>query len=221
MENFLKNGSGWSILNLERFDINVYEYKPFGGSTYIKFKDIAVKFEGKEISLDSELSGRKAIINMQNDDNECFKWAIACALNPVKDNPQRITKELRKQAEQYDWSKIPFQTPYRDRSVYKFEKKNNISIIVYAFRWEYSRKLEEMEPLIFPLRLSEIEGDGVKEVNLFYVTNEREELEDCEKIQEGEKEFEIASHYCVITSLSMEKHIFVGDVAIAINLRKI
>ena len=73
VEKFMKNGSGWTILNLERFDINVYEYKPFSGSTYIKFKDITVNFEGKEINLDSALSGRKATINMQNDDNECFK----------------------------------------------------------------------------------------------------------------------------------------------------
>ena len=90
-----------------RFDINVSEYKPFSGSTYIKFKDITVNFEeGKEVNLDSVLSGRKAMINMQNDDNECFKWSVVHALNPVKDNPQRITKELRKQAEKYDWSCI-------------------------------------------------------------------------------------------------------------------
>ena len=49
--NFLKNGSGWTIVNLERFDINVYEYKPFSGSTYIKFRDIKVKFRGKGIGL--------------------------------------------------------------------------------------------------------------------------------------------------------------------------
>ena len=96
--NFLKNGSGWTIVNLERFDINVYEYKPFSGSTYIKFRDIKVKFRGKEFDLDKELFGRKAIINMQNNDNECFKWSVLRALNPVKDNPQRITRELRKQA---------------------------------------------------------------------------------------------------------------------------
>ena len=92
---------------------------------------------------------------MQNYDNECFKWAIVRALNPVKDNPQRITKELQKLAEQYDWSKIPFPTPYGDRSVNKFEKKNNISINVYGFRWEYNREKEEMELLIFPWRVME------------------------------------------------------------------
>ena len=91
---FLKNGSGWTIVNLERFDINIYEYKPFSGSTYIKFRDIKVLLKGKEIILDKELSGRKAIINIQNNDNECFKWSIVRALNPVKENPHRVTREL-------------------------------------------------------------------------------------------------------------------------------
>ena len=126
---------------------------------------------------------------MQNDDNECFKWSIVLALNPVKDNPQRITKELQKQAERYEWSKVPSPTPYGDRSVNKFEKKNRISINVYGLRWEYNRERERMELLIFPLRLAEIDADGLKEVNLFYVTKEI-------------KGFKIVAHYCVITSLS-------------------
>ena len=92
VERFMRNGSGWTILNLVRFDINVYEYKPFTGSTYISFGKVTVNCKGKEISLDKVLSGKKAIINMQNNDNECFKWAVVCALNPVKDNPPRITK---------------------------------------------------------------------------------------------------------------------------------
>ena len=117
----------------------MFEYKPFSGCTYIKFRDITVNFEGKEINLDSALSRRKAIINMQNDDNECFKWSVLRVLNPVKDNPQRITKELRKQAEEYDWSKIPFPTPYGDNSVKNFEKYN-LSINVYGFRWSTTQK---------------------------------------------------------------------------------
>ena len=80
VEKFMKNGSGWTILNLERFDISVFEYNPFSGSTHINFQDIKVKFKGKEMDLDKILSGRKAIINMQNNDNECFKWSIVRAL---------------------------------------------------------------------------------------------------------------------------------------------
>ena len=175
VEKFKRKCSGWTILNLERFDINVYEYKPFSGSTYNKFKDITVNFEGKEINLDSVLSGRKAIINMQNDDNECFKWSVVRVLNPVKDNLQRITKKLRKQAEEYDWSKIPLPTPYGDNYVKKFENQYNLGI-VYGFQWEYNSEREVIELLIFPLRLSDMEGEEFKEVNLFCITKERDEL---------------------------------------------
>ena len=58
-------------------------------------------------------------------------------LNPAKDNPQSITKEIRKQAEKYDWSKIPFPTSYDDNCVKKFETKYGMSINVYGFRWEF------------------------------------------------------------------------------------
>ena len=196
---FMKNGSGWTIVNLEIFDINIYEYKPFSGSTHIKFRDIKVKFKGKKMDLDKELSGRKAIINMQNNDNECFKWYVVRALNPVKDNPQRITKELRKQAEEYDWSEIPFPTPYEDNSVKRFEVKYGMSINVYGFRWELKEDERAPKLEIFPLRLSALDG---KEVNLFYVREERDSLDDEYEIKNERKEFEIVSHYCVITSLS-------------------
>ena len=43
------------------------------------------------------LEQTKALINMQNHDQQCFKWAVTRALNPVDKNPQRITKGLRKQ----------------------------------------------------------------------------------------------------------------------------
>ena len=52
-ETFLKNGSGSTIFSLDSFVIDVYEYKPFAGSSYIKFWDIKVEFKGKEITLDT------------------------------------------------------------------------------------------------------------------------------------------------------------------------
>ena len=147
-ERRLKNGSGWTIVNLGSFLIDIYEYKPLAGSSYIKFGDIKVEFKGEQITLDNELSMKKAIINIQNNDNECFKWSVVRALNPVKKDPQRITKELRKQAEEYDWSDIPFPTPYEDRSIKRFEIKYELHINVYGFKWEFN---EDKEPklLIF------------------------------------------------------------------------
>ena len=148
-----------------------------------------MEFKGKEITLDKELSGRKAIINMQNEDNECFKWSVVRALNPVKGNPQRITKELRKQAEKYDWRGIPFPTPYGDNSIKEFEVRYGLSIFIYGFKWEFKRNEQKPELLIFPLRKPKVKG---KKVYLLYVKKDRN----------GEEGFEVLSHYCVITSLS-------------------
>src|SRR6218665_2155668 len=69
-------------------------YKPLKGSSYI--------------SLLVELANKKAIINMNNDDNECFKWCVTRALNPTDNNPQRITNKLIEQSRQLDWSGIEF-----------------------------------------------------------------------------------------------------------------
>ena len=38
---------------------------------------------------------KKAIINLKNEDDECFKWAITRALNPVEQISERIDRKLR------------------------------------------------------------------------------------------------------------------------------
>jgi len=34
---------------------------------------------------------------MKNNDNECFKWCVARALNPIEHHPERIDKQLNEQ----------------------------------------------------------------------------------------------------------------------------
>ena len=58
---------------------------------------------------------------MKNKDNECFKWCITRALNPVKKNAERIDKNLRKQSENFNWKDINF--PVSLSEIGKFEKK--------------------------------------------------------------------------------------------------
>ena len=41
------------------------------------------------------LAAKKAIINLENEDDDCFKWAITLALNPVEERSERIDKILR------------------------------------------------------------------------------------------------------------------------------
>ena len=132
--NFQRKGSGWRFKSVIRFDIHTTGYKPMRGNSYFP--------------LPKKLKNKKAIINPQNVDEECFKWCITRALNPVKDHPERITKELREQAEQLNWSGISFPASLCDTDT--FEKNNDgISVNVFGY--------EDWGSKIYPLRLTEDE----------------------------------------------------------------
>ena len=57
------------------------KYEPLGGSSYIPLQDFLV--------------AKKAIINLKNEDDECFKLSISRALNPVEKHSERIDRKLR------------------------------------------------------------------------------------------------------------------------------
>ena len=103
-EGFYKFGK---VLKLE---IHLVDYIPLRGSSYIP--------------LPKYLADKKAIINMQNEDNQCFKWCIARALNPVKRDAERTTKILRGQAEELNWDGVTFPMPCTDTAIERFEKHN-------------------------------------------------------------------------------------------------
>ena len=62
-----------------KFELHTVRYKPLRGESYIP--------------LPKELADKKAIINIQNKDNKCFLWCVLRALNPDKNNPQRLDKK--------------------------------------------------------------------------------------------------------------------------------
>ena len=68
------------------------------------------------------------------------------ALNLVEDHPERITKDLKLQAEKLNWNNMTFQVDLKQ--IDKFENQN-LSISVNVFGYENST---------YPLRISEIQG---------------------------------------------------------------
>ena len=67
---FQRQGSNWRFHSVLSLDLHTIGYVPLGGSSYIP--------------LSKFLAAKKAIINLKNEDDECFKWAITRALNPVE-----------------------------------------------------------------------------------------------------------------------------------------
>ena len=82
--------------------------------------------------LPKYLQSKKAIINIQNKDEFCFKWAVTRALNMEKANNVRVTPFLREEAEQLDWSGINFPVAMQGKDILTFEKNNKIGVAIYA-----------------------------------------------------------------------------------------
>ena len=68
IEKYQNNGSGWYFKNIKELQINVVEYFPQKGSSYI---DLPVWIKNK-----------KAIINPKNKDDKCFIWCVLRYLHP-------------------------------------------------------------------------------------------------------------------------------------------
>ena len=106
LANFQRSGSNWVFQRVNQLEIHFANWKPIGGSTFIP--------------LPAGIKNKKAVINPKNEDNQCFKWCVVRALNPVDKNPNRITKELIEQAESLNWSGLKF--PVDLKQIKIFEK---------------------------------------------------------------------------------------------------
>ena len=83
--------------------------------------------------LDKFLTKKRAVINMKNEDNECFKWCVTRALNMKNKNNERIDKELIEKSKELNWKGIEF--PFKLNQIAKFEKNNpDISVTVCCFK---------------------------------------------------------------------------------------
>ena len=60
---FQMNGSDWKFKEVIKLIIQTVAYDPLKASSCIKLPD--------------KMANKKAVITMQNSDNECFKWWIA------------------------------------------------------------------------------------------------------------------------------------------------
>ena len=114
------------------------------GSSYIHLPDWVAK--------------KKAIINPQNNDEECFKWAVIAALDwpDIKINPESMSN-LKKFESNYDWSGLEFPVAINKISV--FERRNDVSVTVLALKG----------PEVYTARKSERRSS--KNIELLLITN--------------------------------------------------
>ena len=98
--------------------------------TFSKVNNTSVA--GHYVPLPKWLQSKKAIINIQNKDEFCFKWAVTRALNMERSNNVRVTPYLRTKAKGLDWSGVEFPVAIGGDDVLTFERNNKVGICIYA-----------------------------------------------------------------------------------------
>src|SRR5277367_4027974 len=148
-------GSGFSLKQINSLQININKYTPLKASSYFELPDY--------------VTNKRDIINVNNEDNQCFKWAILAALYPAKNNPQRVSNYI-KHENKINMGSIPF--PVKISDIKKFEKLNKISVNVFSYDtvWKnrlVKRRVEEIESAEFyPLYYNKVRYE--KEVDLLF-----------------------------------------------------
>ena len=171
---WISEGSGWTILSVDGHYINLTKYEPLKGSSYI------------ELPTELRNSG-KGLINLKNEDNECFRWCHIRHLNPQEKDPQRIKKFDKEFIKKLDYSEIEF--PITIKQINKIEKKNSIRINVFGY--------EEKQP--YPIYISDEKYEDhmellliTKDENKHYVL-----IKDFNKFMYQQTKHKERKHFCM------------------------
>ncbi len=116
IENYQQEGSGWIWDKIDTCEVNTSKYAPLRGSSYI--------------DLPAEIKNKKYCVNVKNNDNRCFEWAILSALYQAKDHSDRVNN-YECHRTKLNVNNILF--PVKISDISKFEKLNNININVYGY----------------------------------------------------------------------------------------
>ena len=115
---WISEGSGWTIKSVDSHHINIVKYQPMKGSSYIQ--------------LPQELrNSAKGLINLKNNDNECFRWCHIRHSNYQDKYPQRIKKVDKEYIDKLNYEGIEF--PVTIKQLNKIEKQNEININVFGY----------------------------------------------------------------------------------------
>ena len=171
---WITEGSGWTIKSVDGHYINLTIYKPLKGSSYIQ--------------LPTELrNSAKGLINLKNEDNECFRWCHIRYLNPQEKDSQRIKKDDRQYIKNLDYQGIKF--PVTIKQINKIEKQNNIRINVFGY--------ENKQP--YPIYISKETFED--QMNLLLITEDEKKhyvlIKDFNAFMYNQSKHKERKHFCM------------------------
>ncbi|GBN70684.1 hypothetical protein AVEN_171541-1 [Araneus ventricosus] len=144
-EEFIRRGSGWTLKKIIKFNLCVAKYRPLRASSYIP--------------LPAKLEKKKAILNIQSTDQNCFIWCLlAHQMNISRENnPQRVNHYIPHQNK----IKVGNVTcPVSLNQVPVIERLNELRINVYGYE----------DNMVFPLYISKQSNPDC--INLLLISQE-------------------------------------------------
>ena len=132
LDGFVKTkGSRWSVFKFLNIILQGFTIRAERGSSYIPTPE---KFSNPKCGL----------INIQNDDNECFKWCMKYHQTKKDKNDDRVSV-LKKVDDKYSYENVNFPAGYDD--IETFEENNKVAVFVYALKDDsvYREKLGNPE----------------------------------------------------------------------------
>ena len=152
-------GSGWRFERVIKMVLHTTRWDPINAGSYIDLPEV--------------LKNKHPIINMKNQDEECFKWCVLRALNLKNKNAERVDSDLKSKQDSINMEGIRY--PVSLRAIDRFEHLNpNISMSVLGYN---------KEERVYPLRISKCTKRKHDIVLLL--------------LKDGEK-----SHYCLVKNIS-------------------
>ena len=138
IEAWSERGSGWIMDEILEAFINVAQYQPMRGGSYM--------------DLPTKLKNKKAVLNIQNRDNECLRWAIRAALFQPRGNMRRTSSYPTEDGLNFTGIDFPTSVSQIDRL-----ERQNQNLAINVFGWEKEQ--------VVPYRISE-KGVEVPRINL-------------------------------------------------------
>ena len=140
IEAWSQRGSGWVLDEILEAFIHVAQYQPMRGGSYMP--------------LPKKLQNKKAIINVQNRDNHCLRWALRAALFPAPRDAKVTRTSSYPTEDGLNFTGIDFPTPVSQ--IGRLERQNP-NLAINVFGWENEQVVVH--------RISEKDGE-IPRINL-------------------------------------------------------
>ena len=167
------------LWNVDDQYINIVRYKPLKRSSYIE--------------LPPELRNpAQGLINLQDNDNECFRWCHIRHSNPQRKDPQRIKKCDKEYIKKLDYTNVTL--PMAQKDYRKIETMNYINISVFGY--------EKQER--YPVNISKEKFNDT--LNLLLITKGKEQhyvlIKDFNKFMYNQTKHARRKHFTVYSVLN-------------------